>query len=68
MSTILRGRYIRPSPVELLGETALLQPSEAGGWIAQFDDLEKFSRHETDWAFGWHSFTTDSFSLMEVET
>lgn len=62
----LRGRYIRPAPIELMGETALLRRNtHTGGWFAQFDNLEKFSRNKHDWAIGWHTFSADSFTLLE---
>lgn len=61
---MITGTYIRPAPKELVGETALLR-RKGDDYLAQFDNLEKFSRHETDWAFGWHQFRRDSFTDIE---
>ncbi len=61
---MITGTYVRPSPRELVGETALLR-EEGGRYLAQFDNLEAFGRHETDWALGWHEFSRDSFTVEE---
>ena len=60
----LTGTYIRPAPTELVGETALLREHD-GKFLAQFDNLAAFSRHETDWAYGWHEFSQDSFDVHD---
>lgn len=62
---MLTGTYIRPAPEELTGETALLQRKGDRLVVAQFNNLEKFSRHESDWALGWHQFLADSFEIEE---
>ena len=64
---MLTGTYIRPAPKELVGERALLRRIDDKSLVilAQFNDLEKFSRHEHDWAFGWHEFLADSFEIEE---
>ena len=59
---MIHGTYIRPAPKELYGETAMLREKD-GYYLAQFDNLKAFSRHEYDWAFGWHSFSLDSFDI-----
>ena len=63
---MMRGTYVRPSPRELVGETALLR-RKGPIYYAQFDNLEAFSRKEYDWAFGWHQFTLDSFEIIEED-
>ena len=62
---MLTGKYVRPAPKELVGERALLRRKGDSLVMAQFNDLEKFSRHEYDWALGWHQFTLDSFEIEE---
>ena len=62
---MITGTYIRPAPEELCGERALLHRKGDRLVMAQFNNLEKFSRHENDWAFGWHSFLADSFEIEE---
>lgn len=57
---MIKGTYALPEPEELFGETALLQ-RYGDGWKAQFDNLQAFSRHEKDWAFGWHEFSRIAF-------
>ncbi len=62
---MLTGTYIRPAPKELVGERALLRRIDDNSLVilAQFNDLEKFSRHEYDWALGWHEFRADSVEI-----
>ena len=64
---MMTGKYVRPSPKELVGETALLMWRSRCRTVvlAQFNSLEKFSRVEHDWAFGWHPFPADSFEITE---
>ena len=61
---MITGKYIRPEPKELVGETALLR-RRGNIYLAQFNNLEAFSRTEYDWAFGWHKFSLDSFEIEE---
>lgn len=66
---MLTGTYIGEDK-ELQGETAILRPSirhaaTAEKLEAQFDNLKKFSRHEHDYAFGWHVFNKSDFKVDE---
>ena len=66
---MLHGTYIGPTE-ELKGETAIIQIREGyrpGICFAQFDNLEKFSRHEYDYALGWHIYNLTEFELDPKE-
>ena len=64
MMPFLRGTYIGKIK-ELKGESAILMPDQENVHhiLAQFDNLDKFSRTENDYAFGWHKFSTTDFTI-----
>ena len=65
---MIKGTYVRPAPQELVGETASLR-RRGDDYLARFDNLKKFSRHEFDWAFSWRTFSKGSFEIIgDAET
>jgi len=59
------GVFRKSEPLELAGETALLR-LQGDKYLAQFDNLEKFSRHGEDYAYGWHEFDRKSFKIIYI--